>query len=106
MKDKIFVWIKRPVEPPRHVCISNTLEDLQRNVEGRIETMTYCEDLVIICNEEGLINDLPFNCELCGHYFFGNIIIAGVKGDEFADCPLKTTAGMKEMFPQLWEGKS
>lgn len=102
---KIFVWIKHPGDPPRHVWISDNLEALQRNVDGYIETVTLTEDLVVICNEEGRLMNLPYNCEVCGIEFVGTIIFAGIQGEEFADCPLDAKK-MKAMFPTLWEVKT
>lgn len=99
--EKIFVWIKRPNEPPRHVWISNTLENLQRNVGGYIETVTLAPDLVVICNEEGRLRGLPHNCEICGVDFVGDIIITGISGEDFADCPLDSKQ-LKKQFPDLW----
>ena len=51
---------------------------------GYIETVTLATDLIIICNEEGRLLDLPFNIELCGVGFVGTILAVGAKGDEFA----------------------
>ena len=65
--------------------IDNTLKALQDAVGGYIETITVATDMVIICNEEGVIRGLPFNCDLCGHKFFGNILFVGVDGDDFGD---------------------
>ena len=102
MADKIRVFTKRPGCPPRSVWVTNSLKNLQNAVGGYIETVTLTADLVVICNEEGRILGLPHNCEICGVDFCGDIIIAGVRGDEFADVPV----GIKElrrMFPRLWE---
>ncbi len=103
--DKIKVIIKRPDEDVGHVSwISNTLENLQQTVEGYIETVTLFEDFVIICNEEGRLCGLPYNCEVMGIDFVGTIVAAGVKGEEFADvpCDLKT---WKEQFLDKTEGE-
>lgn len=97
----ISALIKRPGEPPRHVNISNSLEALQRNVGGYIETVTIATDLVVICNEEGRLMGLPENCSICGVTFCGEIIMCGVKGDEFADLPCDWKT-MKKLFPELW----
>lgn len=51
---------------------------------GYIETCTFASDAAIICNEEGRLLRLPYNCTLLGLDFFGTVLIAGVKGDEFA----------------------
>ena len=86
---RIRAIVKRPDEMYGHMTnISNSLKNLQNTVEGYIETVTVAYDLVIICNEEGVIRNLPFNCELCGHQFFGTLIICGADGDEFGDIPI------------------
>ena len=85
------VIIKEPRKTPEWVEIENSLEELQRIVDGYIETVTVTTDVCIICNEEGRINDLPYNCTLLGIQLFGNIIIAGVDGDRF--CNLDEEAG-------------
>lgn len=78
---------KRPGEAPEIVEIENTLEALQKEVGGYIETLTLTQDAVIICNEEGRLHGLPYNCTLCGAAFVGTILLAGVDGDEFTDVP-------------------
>lgn len=98
---KIKCIIKRPDEEYGHVsAISDTLENLQRTVEGYIECVTLVHQtlgvdgecvlpgLAIICNEEGRLRKLPHNCVVDGIDFCGTIIAIGVKGDEFADVPL------------------
>lgn len=81
----ILVVIKEPGKAP-HVepCFPNTLEAFQKAVGGYIETLTLCEDLVLIVNEEGLLQELPFNCKVCNVPLVGTIVAAGVAGDKFA----------------------
>lgn len=84
---KISALVKMPGQPAQRQLIDNDLETLQILVGGYIEAVNIDSDLVVVCNEEGMINDLPFNTKLCGHYFFGTIALVGIKDDEFADCP-------------------
>ena len=103
----ISALIKRPGEIPRHVNVSNTLEALQKNVGGYIETVTLNSpltnrNLVLICDEEGRLKGKPYNCNIFGIDFVGEILIVGQDGEEFADLPM-TWDGMKRIFPQLWE---
>ena len=92
--EKIKAIVKRPDEEYGHMTnVSNSLENLQRIVEGPIETLTLRwepgrEPIVVICNEEGLINDLPYNCTIGGHQLFGEIVVCGVDGEEFGDIPI------------------
>lgn len=86
---KIKVIVKRPDEKYGHVTnISATLENLQKTVDGYIETLTL-PGFTIICNEEGIeegiLLDLHYNCNVAGFMLFGTIIVAGTQGDEFAD---------------------
>ena len=99
---KIGVIIKEPGRVPRHVNVSNTLENLQKTVGGYIETVTLCSDLVVICDEEGRIKGKPHCCNIGGVDFCGTVILAGVDGDEFADIP-RGYGDLKRLFPQLWE---
>ena len=100
--DKIYVWTKKPGDPPRHVWMSPSLKNLQRYVGGYIETVTISSDMVVICNEESRLLRLPHNCEIYGIDFVGDIIFVGIQEDEFADCPVDAKA-MKQLFPHLWE---
>lgn len=72
---------KKPGAQPEIIEVDNTLAALQTEVGGYIETVTIASDAVIICNEEGRILGLPYNCR-----FFG-VDFVGTKGDEFCDVP-------------------
>lgn len=100
MADKIRVISKRPGCPPRSVWVSNTLENLQTAVGGYIETVTLASDCCVICNEEGRLLGLPYNCTICGVDVVGDILLVGVKGEEFTDLPISYQEA-KEMFKSL-----
>ena len=104
MSKKISVIIKEPGKKPRHVNISNTLNNLQKTVGGYIETVTLSSECVAICNEEGRIHSLPWCCNICGVDFVGPVILAGIDGDEFADIPI-TFEQMKKLMPGLWDNE-
>lgn len=99
---KIRVIIKDPGKKPRCVNISNTLENLQKTVGGYIETVTIASDMVIICNEEGRLLDLPYNCNVCGIDYVGTIIFCGVSEDEFCDVPV-SFGKMKQLFAGVFQ---
>lgn len=105
MKKFIRVLIKEPGKAAEMRTIENTLESLQKIVGGYIETVTMFADLVVICNEEGRINGMPFNCEICGADFVGPIILAGVDGEEFGDSP-KDEDGWRRLFPRLFDAEA
>ena len=77
--------IKEPGKKPRITEIENRLSALQEAVGGYIETVTFAEDCCIICNEEGRLQELPYNLTFCRVSFVGTILFIGVLGDEFAD---------------------
>ena len=62
-EQKIKVVIVEPLKRPRAEEIENTLENLQKIVGGLIELIYPFEDeeIALICNDEGKINNLPLN---------------------------------------------
>lgn len=80
---EIICVIKDPGERPIVASIPNTLEALQKAVDGHIEAVTIASDLALICNEEGLIRWRPYNLTICERTFVGPIVAVGVDGKEF-----------------------
>lgn len=78
---------KKPGCEPEVIGIDNTLAALQQEVGGYIETVTIASDAVIICNEEGRLCGLPYNCRFVGVDFVGTILVVGRNKDEFCDVP-------------------
>ena len=84
-ENQILVVIKEPGQAPKvEPLFDNTLESFQKTVGGWIEAVTLSEDLVIICNEEGRLMDMPANVTVAGCEFVGTVIAVGVNGEEFA----------------------
>lgn len=86
------VIFKEPGKRCEYRDIELSLSALQEAVGGYLETVTIAEDLVIICDEEGRLKELPYNCKAAGINFVGNIMFAGVDGEDFADVtvPIET----------------
>lgn len=87
---KIRCIIKRPDEKYGHVTnISTSLKNLQKIVEGPIQTVPCGENDVIICNEEGKLRHMQPNFMIGSGIFrdviVGEIIVIGVDGDDFCD---------------------
>lgn len=64
----------------------NGLSEMQATVGGFIEAIyPYEEPVAIVCNEEGLINGLPFNRSVEGGYggVFGTFFVCGLSEDSF-----------------------
>ena len=96
------VWVKRPKQAPALIDVENELHSLQKIVDGYIEVYPLSPNVVIICNEEGRIRELPFNTWMEGATFYGTIIIAGADGEEFCDCGIDED-DLREYYPYLWE---
>lgn len=105
MAMNVFKALRKRVGSPWELIeINDTLQDLQREVSGYIETVTLAEDVVIICDEEGKLKDRPDNCEIGGIMFVGTILIVGVDGDEFASCPddvIEEFAGTDDYYYEI-----
>lgn len=78
---------KKPGCAPELIDIDNTLKALQTEVGGYIETVMIASDAVVICNEEGVLLGMPYNCRFLGVDFVGTVLIVGTKGEEFCDVP-------------------
>ena len=90
---KIRAIIKRPDEKYGHVTnISPSLKNLQRIVDGPIETVPVGGGAICICNEEGKIRGMEKNFFLglppYGDVIVGEVAIVGTDGEDFGDCPL------------------
>lgn len=103
MKSNVIkVLVKEPGKPARMTTVGNNLESLQKLVDGYIETVTFAENLVIICDEEGWLKDKPFNIRMGGLQFFGTIVLASTDGDEFSSLKARTHH-LRILFPALFE---
>lgn len=81
--NKMRCLAKRPDSDWYVTFIDNSLKALQEFVGGYIEVVQIYGDMAIICNEEGRIYNLPYNCTICGVSFCGNILVVGTDGEEF-----------------------
>ena len=100
--ERVRAIIKEPNDLFGHVKeIKNELRELQDIVGGYIETVMLRPGLIVVCNEEGLINDMPFNCRVGQIMFFGTIIVLGAEGEEFTDVPI----GMREWAKMMEDKK-
>ena len=79
----------------------NGLSEMQATVGGYIEAIYPYEELVaIVCNEEGLINGLPFNRSVEGGYggVFGTFFVCGLSEDSFCSLSPEQMKHYKEKF--------
>ena len=90
MENKMTAVVCRPGESAVIEEIGCGLEDLQHFVDGYIECVyPFDDDVVLIVNEEGKINGLPFNRALRGEdgeiydVIAGAFLILGITEDNF-----------------------
>ena len=79
----------------------NGLHEEQAIVGGLIQPIyPYEEAVAIVCNEEGLINGLPFNRSVPGGYggVFGTFFICGLEGDHFCSLTPEQIKRFKKEF--------
>ena len=103
MMNKLSVLIKEPGRAPRHVNISDSLQNLQKTVGGYVEAVTLYSDVVIPCDEDARIKRKPYCCT-CAPIktnLYGTIVLIGADGEEFCDLP-GTFAEWKTVFSWLW----
>ena len=81
------VVAKRPGEPRKVINIDNDLKALQEYVGGPVESYRLFKDVSVVCNKRGKMMGATMNMELNGIELFGPILIVGVDGAGFTDCP-------------------
>ena len=93
MQEKIRVVAVRPRTAPEVIEIENELEPMQEFVGGYIEILDRVyiggKRFVLVCNEEGKLNDLPLGRVIFDDdgnlidIIYGNFFITKEDGDEF-----------------------
>lgn len=83
---KIRILYKEVGKEPQIMFIDNTLEVKQKLVGGLIEVVPY-EDVLIICNEEGKILNMPPNLVFEYDYIAGNCFVIG---DDYKNADFKS----------------
>lgn len=99
------VALMRPGQDAVYTEIGNDLKSMQDAVGGYIEAVYPFDDPVaLVCNEEGKLNNMPFNRVLynselepvdiiCGPFF-----ICGIGEEDFTDIPEDIASKYLEMF--------
>lgn len=72
--------------------IPNTLDAMQDEIGGYIETVGYSRHCVLVCDEDGRLKDLPYNTTIAGTKYVGPVFFVGIQDDrygetEFCDAP-------------------
>ena len=101
--NKLSVLIKEPGRAPRHVNISDSFQNLQKTVDGYIESIELYSDVVILCDEEARIKQKPYccTCDPIKTDLYGTIVLIGTDGNGLCDLP-GTFTEWKNVFSWLW----
>ena len=76
-KKELIIVLKKVGENPEVMNIENTLEAKQKLVDGLIEVVSITEDILLICNEEGKLDNLPPNLLFDYDYIAGDCFFVG-----------------------------
>lgn len=77
------------------------LREMQAVVGGSIQAVyPYKEQVAIVCNEEGILNGLPFNRSMEGGYggVFGTFFVCGLDEDGFCSLTPEQVKTYKQKF--------
>ncbi len=77
MEKTIKVVMVEPLKRPYVAEIENSLAGMQLVVNGYIEVITLEENVILVCNEEGKLLDLPYNRSLGNDILVGTFFVAG-----------------------------
>lgn len=77
------VIVCEPDRAPYKAEVEENLKSYQKLVGGYIQLIKLKTGLLLICNEEGKLNNLPFNMMIEGHKVVGTFVLVRDKGAEF-----------------------
>ena len=102
---KISVVMVKPGQRAYCDCLDNTLESLQKAVEGDIEAFyPFREDVCIICNDIGKLNGMPPCRALCDEngslldILYGPFFLCGCSGEDFSSLSEKQLERYTNLF--------
>lgn len=85
---------------PFEMDIDKSLESFQSLVDGYFEYVMVFQDTAVVCNEEGRIRQMPYNCTVFGMGFYGPIFFVGVGRTDWKDCNL-TVDQVKNLYQEV-----
>lgn len=98
------ILIVEPGRAPYRADIAPELDAMQTIVGGHIETVMPFEDaVVLVCNEEGLILELPFNRLVrMDMPIFGTFFLCGAGEEDLTDLPDEMAAKYEKDLTRDW----
>ena len=92
MKNTVKAIVKQPNKPAEIRLIKNTLKAFQEIVGGYIEVVQLGDDwgnesdMIMVCNEEGLIDDVSEPNDSIAECYYGTVVFCQVdEAGEFCD---------------------
>lgn len=112
MERSIRVVVIEPEKPARITEIGQGLESMQAVVGGYIQVIPayaipggkkLSRELILVMNEEGKLDDLPYNFEIWdgADYIVGTCFICKEKGDEMVGLSEEETQSVIELFKEV-----
>jgi hypothetical protein len=83
-EDVIKVLICNAGESPKIEVIDNDIKPMQEIVGGYVQMLQIGNGICLLCNEDGLMQQLQPNFMTQWGMIVGNVIFAGERGQEFA----------------------
>lgn len=95
----IDILYKKPNRNPKKIRIENTLEEMQKLVDGKIEVVEF-QNSLLICNRDGKIYGLEPNVVINGDTICGSFFIAGndIKNADFISLTPKQYRYFSKLF--------
>ncbi len=106
-KSTLTVLMVEPGKAPYQAAVGADLKSLQQVVGGYIESIApYDDPVAIVCNDEGKLEQLPFNRGLRDEsgnlydYIAGNFMIVGLGEEDFTSLPPEYIEKYSQLFAQ------
>lgn len=94
------VLVVEPGKPAEEREIEDGLKSMQEIVGGYIEAYyPFRDPVVLICNEEGKLNGLPYNRTVGGDQIMGTFFLCGIGREDLTSIPDEYIQKYKDMFP-------
>lgn len=102
MSKNLKIVLKKVGKEPTVETIENTLKAKQKLVDGLIEIVSVAKDILLVCNEEGKILNMPPNLLFDYDYIAGDCFFVGddYKNGDFKSLTDKQIKEVEEMIKE------
>lgn len=92
------IVVKKAGQMPEVLEVENDLSVFQWIVGGHMETVSFIENILCVCNEEGKLMGLPVNFILHDDYIVGDVFFCAFDGEDFASLEEYQIAALMNAF--------